>query len=423
MTMPRNGRPLSRRGVLATTAAGGTVVAAAAAGAASFGNPDLPPEGAVNVADPRALETPGPHSDALANTEPSFLRPPPTDVGSSPQFWSSFNLAPRRIQDGGWGRQVTQSDFAISTEISGVNMRLSAGGIRELHWHQQAEWAIMTYGHCRITVLDAQGRPSVADVAEGDLWYFPPGLPHSLQGLGPDGAEFVLAFDNGVSSEFNTLPATDWLAHTPPEVLALNFGVPAESFANIPLQNRWIFQGKLPGPLAEVEAATLGGAMKPEFPFVFPLARQKPSSANRSGMVQLADSRNFQVAKTVAAGLVTVKPGGLRSLHWHPNADEWQYYIKGSGRMTVFNAGPSAVTADFNPGDIGYVKKGLGHYVLNTGDTDLVFVAVFRSERYEEISLADWLAHTPPEMVAATFNLDPEIVARFPKERLAFMPA
>ena len=63
----------------------------------------------------------------------------------------------------------------------------------------------MTYGNCRVTILDENGRPEVADVKEGDLWYFPAGLPHSLQGLEPDGAEFVLAFDNGESSEFNTL--------------------------------------------------------------------------------------------------------------------------------------------------------------------------------------------------------------------------
>lgn len=416
-------RALSRRHILATTAAGGAALAASAAAAAGFGNPDQPPQGAVNVTNPATLATPGPHDDALAATELSFLTPPATDVGSSPQFWASFNLAPRRIQDGGWGRQVTQSDFAISTEISGVNMRLSAGGIRELHWHQQAEWAIMTYGHCRITVLDAQGRPAVADVKEGDLWYFPPGLPHSLQGLGPDGAEFVLAFDNGASSEFNTLPATDWLAHTPPAILAQNFGVPAESFTNIPLQNRWIFQGTVPGPLAEAQAAAAAGAGQPEFPFVYSLAAAEPARTNRGGTVRIADSTNFRVSKTVAAGLITVRPGALRTMHWHPNADEWQYYLKGSGRMTVFNAGPSAVTADFRPGDIGYVRKGLGHYVLNTGPDDLVFVAVFRADRYEEVALADWLAHTPPELVAATFNLDPAVVARFPKGRPAFMPA
>jgi len=415
-------KSLSRRGLLATTAAGGAAVAATAARAASFGNPDLPPEGAVNVTNPDALKIPGPHDSTLADTMPAFLDPPPTDVGGMPVFWASFNLAPRRIQDGGWGRQVTQADFAISREISGVNMRLSAGGTRELHWHQQAEWSIVTYGNCRVTVLDARGRPFVADVKEGDLWYFPPGLPHSLQGLAPDGAEFVLAFDNGASSEFNTLPATDWLAHTPPEVLAKNFGVPAEAFRNIPLQNRWIFQGKVPGPLAEAQATVASKAGAPEFPFVFSLSGVTPSSVTSGGQVQIADSSNFRVSKTIAAGLVTVKPGGLRTMHWHPNADEWQYYMKGTARMTVFNAGPSAATANFHPGDIGYVKKGLGHYVENTGSTDLVFLALFRSDRYEEVSLSDWLAHTPPEMVAATFNLDPAVIAQFPKDRPDVMP-
>ena len=278
--------------------------------AATFGNPDLPPQGAINVTEPGALTIPGPHDAALADTMPAFLQPPPTDVGSMPQFWASFNLAPRRIQDGGWGRQVTQSDFAISTEIAGVNMRLSAGAIRELHWHQQAEWSIMTYGHCRVTVLDVKGRPYVADVKEGDLWYFPAGLPHSLQGLGPDGCEFVLAFDNGTSSEFNTLPATDWMAHTPPEVLATNFGVPVEAFKDIPLQDRWIFQGKVPAPLAEVQAAMASRAGAPEFPFTFSLADAPKVSDSRGGFVQIADSSNFRASTTIAAGLATIRPGG-----------------------------------------------------------------------------------------------------------------
>jgi oxalate decarboxylase len=117
-----------------------------------------------------------------------------------------------------------------------------------------------------------------------------------------------------------------------------------------------------------------------------------------------------------------VKPGGLREMHWHPNADEWQYYIKGQARMTVFNTGPAAMTADFRPGDLGYVKKSLGHYVENTGTTDLVFMEIFKTARYEEVSLSDWLAHSPPEMVAATLNLDPAVIARFPKNAPVIMP-
>ena len=310
--------------------------------------------------------------------------------------WASFNNAPKRVQNGGWARQVTQKDFAISDTITGVNMRLTAGGIRELHWHQAAEWAIMTYGSCRVTVLDAVGRPYVADVNEGDLWYFPAGQPHSLQGLGPDGCEFVICFDDGDASEFNTLLVTDWFAHTPPEVLAKNFGVPAETFAKIPLQNLWIFQGTLPGDLASDRAAVGKTGGVPPHPFIFRLGSTAPAKESKGGDVRIADSSNFTVSTRIAAALVTVRPGAVREMHWHPNADEWQYYIKGKARMTVFNTGPNAMTMDFNAGDIGYVKKNLGHYVENVGDTDMVFVAVFRASRYEEVSLSNWLTHTPP---------------------------
>jgi oxalate decarboxylase len=413
---------LSRRAMLA--AGGLAALTAAAREAGVLGNPDLPPEGAVNVTNPKALTDPGPQDPGLAGNEPSFLNPPATDVNGMPQFWASFNLAPKRIQNGGWARQITRDDFQISTTIAGVNMRLGPGGVRELHWHQQAEWAVVTYGNCRVTILDQDGRPQVADVKEGDLWYFPAGLPHSLQGLDPDGTEFVLAFDNGDSSEFNTLLVTDWIAHTPPEVLAKNFGLPVEAFKNIPLHNRWIYQSNRPAPpLETVEAQMAAAAGKPPHPFVFRLADLPPSRETKSGTVRIADSRNFIVSETIAATRVEVKPGGLREMHWHPNADEWAYFLKGSARVTVFNTGPAAMTADFHAGDIGYVKKALGHYVENTGNTDLVFMEIFRAERFEEVSLSDWLAHSPEEMVAETLNLDPSVIAQFPKDRPEIVPA
>jgi oxalate decarboxylase len=415
---------LSRRAMFRAGAAGGLAAIATAAHAANFGDPDLPPEGSVNVTNPKALVDPGPQDPSVAGVEPVFLDPPATDVNGMPLFWASFNVAPKRIQNGGWARQITQDDFAISTSISGVNMRLGPNGVRELHWHQQAEWAVMTYGLCRVTIIDQDGRPQVADVKEGDLWYFPAGLPHSLQGLGPDGCEFVIAFDDGKSSEFNTLLVTDWLAHTPPDILAKNFGVPVEAFKNIPQQNKWIYQSSaVAPPLASVDAQMASRAGKPPNPFVFHLSDTAPVKETKSGSVRIADSRNFLVSKTIASTLVTVKPGGMRELHWHPNADEWQYYLKGKGRVTVFNTGPAAITADFHAGDIGYVKKALGHYVINTGTTDLVFMEVFRADRFEEISLSDWLAHSPAGMVAETLNLDASVVAQFPGNRPDIVPA
>jgi oxalate decarboxylase len=418
---------VSRREVLAATA--GIMAAAGATKAAAapqkspiaFGNPDDPPQGASNATNPRSITVPGPQNPAITGQFPSALSPPPTDVGNMPLPWASFNNAPRRIQNGGWAREVTQSDFQIADTLAGVDMRLTSGGIREMHWHQFAEWAYMTYGNCRITILDEVGRPYIADVKEGDLWYFPAGFPHSLQGLGPDGCQFLIVFDDGHASEFSTLLVTEWFAHTPPEVLGLNFGVPPDTFAKIPLRDLYIFQGDLPGSL-EADRAAVSAGGGPPHPFTFSLGSMAPTRETRGGTVQVADSSNFTVSTTVAAALLTIRPGGMREMHWHPNADEWQYWIKGKGRMTIFNTGPNALTMDFNPGDVGYVKKNLGHYIQNIGDTDLQVLEVFKAPRFMDVSLSDWITHTPPALVAQHLNVSEETIAKFPRSKPEIVP-
>ena len=389
---------------------------------ATFGNPDLPQEGmATTAGDPASAAMTGPQNPVLEGQFPNVVTAPGTDVSTQPFFWSSFNISPRRQQRGGWARELTQQDFAISDEIAGVNMYLEPGGIRELHWHQTAEWAIMTEGKCRITTLSPEGLPSVEDVFKEDLWFFPAGLPPSLQGMGPDGAEFVIAFDSGNQSESNTLLLTDWLAHTPPDVLAKNFAVAQETFDDIPLHNLWIFPGDEPGDL-ETDQVAAGVEWGATTPAIFRMSEVRPVYENSGGSVRIADSKNFSASKTIAAALVVVKPGSMRELHWHPNADEWQYYMKGSARMTVFNTGPHANTTDFKAGDVGLVRRNCGHYVENTGEDDLVFVETFRADHYEEVSLANWLSHLPPKLVSAHLNIPEETLATFPRGAQGIVP-
>ncbi|XAZ21225.1 cupin domain-containing protein (plasmid) [Sinorhizobium sp. B11] len=411
---------VSRRKALALGGLGGAAIVTITARAASVGNPDRPSECAVN-ANPTGLDDSGPENPALGDQLPAFQGPPSTDVGDTQLFWSSFNNAPKRVQNGGWARQVTKADFAISDAVSGVNMRLGPGGVREMHWHRAAEWAMMTNGRCRITVLDAKGRAYVQDVGPGDLWYFPAGFPHSLQGLGPDGCEFVIVFDEGDQSEYGTLLLTDWMAHTSPELLAKNFGIPQEAFKSIPLKDLWIFQGKEPGSLP-LDKEAVASAGLPEHAFTYRLEASTPFRQNSSGTLHIADSSSFTVSKTIAAAIETIKPGAVREMHWHPNSDEWQYWLQGRGRMTVFDAGPRSQTADFHAGDIGYVKKSQGHIIENTGTTDLKFVAVFKVAEYQEVGLSSWLSHTPPSLVAQHLNMDPKDIERISRNRPGIMP-
>jgi oxalate decarboxylase len=401
---------LSRRqliigGAAAAATAGGARIASAAA--APLPQPERGGDGGTIL---------GPRNEPLERENPNLLAPPSTDAGQLPNLKFSFDAAHTRLSTGGWSRQVTAKEMPVATTIAGVDMRLNPGGVRELHWHQSSEWALMLAGSARITAVDSEGRNFIADVGEGDLWFFPAGIPHSIQAL-KDGCEFLLAFDDGDFSEFDTFLITDWFAHSPRAVLAKNFGVPESTFENIPVhveKDRYIFPVKVPGPLRSDAVGSPAGTVPHSF--AYRLMDQKPVE-RPGGRVRVVDSSNFPAATTIAAALVEVDPGGMRELHWHPNADEWQYYISGQARMTVFGANGTANTFDYQAGDVGYIPYPMGHYIENTGDTTLRFLEMFRSNRYEDVSLEQWMALTPPELVAAHLNVDRRTIAALSKRK------
>src|ERR1700729_313177 len=177
---------------------------------------------------------PGPENKPLLDENQNSNTPPPTDHGDVVPIWYSFDLVKKRVEEGGWTHEVTQTVLPSAKEIAGVNMRLTAGSYREMHWHTADEWAYVLYGSARVTVMNPDGTMFIGDVSEGDLWIFPAGFPHSIQGLGPDGTEFLLVFNQGNFSEDATMLLSQWVAHTPPEVLVKNTGLEADIFANAP---------------------------------------------------------------------------------------------------------------------------------------------------------------------------------------------
>ena len=364
--------------------------------------------------DGKGADDPGPRNVMLDQQNPDILTPPATDQGTFPNLKFSFSNAHNRLEKGGWSREVTVRELPIATTLAGVNMRLTPGGVRELHWHKQAEWSYMLNGRARITAIDQNGHNFANDVGVGDLWNFPAGIPHSIQGL-EEGCEFLLVFDDGNFTENSTFLISDWFAHTPKDVLAKNFGVSESDFDDIPSKELYIFQSQVPGPLPSDKVSDPAGPVPQSFSHR--LLAQEPIRT-KGGTVRIADSHNFPAATTIAAALVEVEPGGMREMHWHPNTDEWQYYIEGTGRMTVFAAEGKARTFDFQAGDVGYVPFAMGHYIENTGNRPLRFLEMFKSDHYADVSLNQWMALTPPELVQAHLHLSQNVMNSLHKQKM-----
>src|SRR5271166_322728 len=349
----------------------------------------------------KGASDPGPRNIELDRQNPDLLAPPETDHGMLPNLKFSFSQAHNRLEEGGWAREVTVRELPVSTSMAGVNMRLGPGVVRELHWHKEAEWGYVTEGRVRVTVVDVDRSVFVDDLQAGDVWLFPAGIPHSIQGL-EQGCEFLLVFDDGDFSEDQTLLITEWFAHTPREVLAKNFGVPEACFANIPKSQKYIFPLPVPAPLNDILKELPD--KRPSSPFTWHASAHEPTRHD-GGSTKVIDSRVFP-RTSLSALIIELEPGGMRELHWHPRADEWQYYMEGEARMTVFDATSNARTFNYRAGDIGFVPRTLGHYIENTGSTPVRVINVFNSPVYEDVSLNQWMALTPPDLVKGHLNLD-----------------
>ena len=350
---------------------------------------------------------------AAATEQPPFGPAPPPLAGSElPSFRFAMGEQPARTCPGGWAREATVAEFPVSDKLAGVLMQLDPGGLRELHWHANAgEWAYVIGGRCRVTTIDPANQAETVDFGPGDVWYFPRGHGHSIQGIGSEPCLFLLVFDNGYFSEFGTFSISDWVGHTPPQVLAKNFGVPAETFAGFPKEEVYISAGPVPPalpadpPRGSLDASSLTHRYR--------LLAQRPDIFS-GGEMRIVSEREFPLSTTMTGALLTINPGAMRELHWHPNAAEWQYYLKGSARMTVFGSHGRARTDTFSAGDVGYVPQGYGHYIENTGDDVLEIVLALNNATYESISLSAWMARNTPGLLATNFKVPASTFAGFP---------
>lgn len=318
------------------------------------------------------------------------------------------------VGEAGSAKEATVEEFPVSQSIAGVSMRLKPGAIRELHWHAlAAEWAYVIEGRCRATVIAPNGQSEIAEFIPGDTWYFPRGHGHALQGLGPGVCHFLLGFDNGHFSEFGTFSVTDWIAHTEPEIAGRVLNVSPTVLAQFPKKEIYIGPGAVPAvaieELRNVDLEPSQSAHKYRLD-------QAPARVFEGGTERVVSSKEFPVQTTLTAVKMNLKPGGLRELHWHPHADEWQYYVRGQARMTVFGSHGRTRTEEYGPGNVGFAPQGYGHYIEQVGDEPTEVLILFNSGEFQEISLGAWLGGNPASLLSANFGIPNEALARLPKK-------
>ncbi|KAB5545483.1 RmlC-like cupin domain-containing protein [Coniochaeta sp. 2T2.1] len=295
-----------------------------------------------------------------------------------------------------------------------------AGSVPQNMWNMgmsHTASSLMLKGCVRLAAVNGDGKNFVDDVCGGDVWFFPAGVPHSIQALG-EGAEFLLVFDEGDFDEDATFLASELFLRNPIEVLSKNFKANVSAFDNLPSDQLYIFNGTpAPANISEQDIAAPNGTVKDTLSsYTYHWSKQEPHLAP-GGTVKIIDSTTFPIASNFAAALVVIHPGAMRELHWHTPSDEYAYFIQGTGRITVFTAPEASRTFDFTPNGVGYIPQAASHYIENTGTEDLVYLEVLQSHRFTDISVAQWLALSPRQMVKDTLHLPDEVIDRLPRSK------
>jgi oxalate decarboxylase len=195
-------------------------------------------------------------------------------------------------------------------------------------------------------------------------------------------------------------------------------GLPEAALATLPKGELYIGQGKIPPAIPE--SLRNGIPNTKQFPHKFKLHAHEPIRFP-GGEERIVSSLEFPIQTTVTGILMDLKPGALREMHWHPNADEWQYFISGKARVGIFGAHGRESVDEFGPGHLAFIKQGFGHYIEQVGNEPTQILIVLNSGIYQEISISSWLAANPPSMIADNFGWSKEQVARLPKAVLGIL--
>ncbi|QFZ92119.2 cupin domain-containing protein [Synechococcus elongatus] len=333
-----------------------------------------------------------------------------------PAFSYPFSKTSLVDYDGGVTKQVGTYNFPVSKGMAGVYMTLEPGAIRELHWHANAaEWAYVIEGRTRITLTNPEGEVQIADVEAGGLWYFPRGWGHSIEGIGPGTAKFLLVFNDGTFSEGATFSITDWLSHTPIAWVQQNFGWSQSEVEKLPKKQVYIsrYSPQLQ-PLNQTQSRNLN-TPKIAIPYTHNLLAEQPRTKQDGSSLRLASAKEFPASFNMAGAILRLEPGAMRQLHWHPNADEWQYVLNGSMDLAVFASEGKASMSRLQKGDVGYVPKGYGHALRNSSDQPLEVLIVFNDGNYQSIDLNDWIASNPNSVLENVFQISPQLLEKMPR--------
>jgi len=268
--------------------------------------------------------------------------------------------------------------------------------------------------------MNNNGQYTNAEPTVGDIWNFPSSWGHTIQAVDPNiGCKMILFFDYPMKPTMNDLGISGIMTAFPIDVISENLGgIPEDIIKTWPKESTPLQQGTMPPPPL---AKSRNPIPNPPLTSVYD---GFCDDAGVGGYLLGVRKENFPGATTMSGGFMHMTANTMRDIHWHPDADEMQYVLNGTLKVTVYGTptGENIYNSyKLEAGDVGFVPKGFAHY-FESVDSEVDLLLTFNSPSWQTQELSTWLAVTPSYLTAASLATDVENVDKyFPKAEEEFI--
>lgn len=307
---------------------------------------------------------------------------------------------------GGYRVRATKSTFPALTGMSFYKLVLHPRGVREPHWHANAdELGYCLKGDLLVSLYGNRNTKETFVIHKGEAFFIPSGALHAIENIGEGDAEIILQFSHEEPEDFD---------------LSSVFGC----FSDAVLGNTWNMSSRHFEELKRLAKKSLittldaSTSIEKEMhyisPYRFGLEASTPLLGNQGGSAKVARQNVWPILQRQALYSLELTGTGMREPHWHPETAEMGYVASGIGRMSIVSPSGKVDTYKMLPGDIYFIPKAYPHHIENMAKTPLHLLIFFDQSMPQDVGFTGSLKSFSDEVLGSSLQISSKVFTKLP---------
>lgn len=319
-------------------------------------------------------------------------------------YFSLKSVKPLKSNEAGSLINVTSKEVPGFVNISFSSLNLNKRGSLEPIWHPNAgKLGYCTQGSALVAIRTPAGVEEFT-VEKGEMFFIPQGYVHHIENIGNGECRISFALNN-------TTPETMYLSRAVNSI--------SENVFNSTFASSARFIDGLKKSKNDELLKTLSPIKKPPHNisnrYKFNIEESTKSFQTKGGYLQVGTKMNLPVLQGLGILGFGLNPKGIVEPHWHTNAGELVYIVKGKTRITVLSPEGQADVIEVNGGEGAFAPASYFHNIENIGSEDVEVIAFFSHEDPDYIGIGEVIGSYSNELLSSVFNTAPDYFDSFKK--------